>query len=265
MILADFHVHSNNSPDGENSVTELCESAVSKGLSYLAVTDHCEIDSFYKDRYNISYKQSYSEVEKAASVFKNQLSVRAGIEIGQATADTVIAESVLRLPYDVVLGSIHNLPGMEDFYFTDYDNSDVRKLFADYLGEVLRLVNWGKFDTLAHLTYPLRYINGEKGYNLDTEDFGEEIEKVLRELVNRELALEINTSGLRQKINRTLPDLFCLKLYKSLGGELLTVGSDSHRAEDIGKGITNGLELAKQAGFSKYCIYKGRKPEFVLI
>ena len=265
MTLSDSHVHSDNPPDGESSVIELCESAIIKGFSYITVTDHCEIESFYKDRYNIGYRQSYVEVKKAEAIFNNQIIVRAGIELGQATVDTVIADAVTSLPYDMILGSMHCMPGMEDFAFVKYENTDVHKLFASYLSELLNLVNWGNFDSLAHLTYPLRYINGEQGYNLDTEDFGEELEKLLREIIKREIALEINTSGLRQQLKKTMPDRFCLTLYKSLGGQLLTLGSDSHRAEDVGAGIVQGLELAKEVGFSKYCIYKNRKPEFVTI
>lgn len=265
MKLADFHTHSDNSPDGENTVVEMCESAVNKGLTYLAVTDHCEIDTFYKDRYNIGYRQSYIEVRKAMEIYRDQLIVRAGVEIGQATADTSIAESVTRLPYDVVLGSIHCLRGMDDFAFLKYNEADAKRLFAEYLKEELSLIKWCGFDILTHLTYPLRYINGEQGFNLKTEDFGEEIEKVLKEIIKREIALEINTSGLRQELKQTMPDLFCLKLYKSLGGELLTLGSDAHRMEDIGANIEDGIEIAKKAGFDKYCVYKLRKPEYIHI
>jgi histidinol phosphate phosphatase HisJ family len=263
LILADFHVHSDNSPDGTNSVIELCESAVLKGLSYIAVTDHCEIDSFYKDRYNIGYRQSYIQAKKAMTVFKDQLCVRAGVELGQATADLSVAGDVTSLNYDFILGSLHALSGRKDFAFLSYGPSDVKTLFSDYLGELARLAEWGGFDSLAHLTYPLRYINGENGHSLKTEDFGGEIETVLRAIVKRGIALEINTSGLRQKLQSTMPDLFCLRLYKSLGGELLTLGSDAHRSADIGAGIEAGVSIAKEAGFDRYCVYTGRKPEFV--
>lgn len=263
MILTDFHVHSDNSPDGENSIIEICESAVKKRLSCIAVTDHCEIDTFYKDRYNIGYRQSYIEAKKAAKVFEGQLDVRAGIELGQATADIPTAEIVCSLPFDVVLGSLHSMPGKPDFYFLKYENVDVKQLYSDYLKELLRLTQWGGFDVLTHITYPLRYINGEFGYNVETEDFCEELEKVFREIIKRGIALEINTSGLRQKLGKTLPDLFCLKLYKNLGGELITIGSDSHTAYDVGAGIMQGVEVAKQAGFEKYCVFKARKPELL--
>lgn len=262
----DLHVHSDNSPDGENSVMELCESSIAKGLSAIAVTDHCEIDYFYKDSYDVGYKQSYVEVKKAVSVFEKQIQLLMGVELGQATSDIGIAEKVTStIPYDIILGSMHSIPGYRDFAFLDYSASDPEKLFSKYLEELYNLACWGGFDVLTHLTYPLRYINGEHGFNLDTADFSSEIEKVLKEIIKRGIALELNTSGLRQKYGKTLPDLYCLKLYKKLGGELLTFGSDAHRAEDVGKGIREGIELARKAGFRKCCIFKQRKPLFVSI
>ncbi len=172
MTFADQHVHSDNSPDGESSVIELCESAVAKGVSYIAVTDHCEANTFYKDSYDVGVRQSYFEVRKAVSVFKEQIHLLMGLELGQALEDPEVAESVIKsVPYDIVLGSIHSLPGKPDFAFLKYDEVDVNRLFADYLDELYKLVCRGGFDVLAHLTYPLRYINGEHGLKLNPHIF----------------------------------------------------------------------------------------------
>jgi histidinol-phosphatase (PHP family) len=266
LTLADIHVHSDNSPDGESSVMELCENAIAKGISFIAVTDHCEANAFYKDSYDVGVRQSFFEVRQAISVFKEQIRVLMGIELGQALENLEVAELVKSsISYDVILGSLHSLPGRDDFAFLKYDEIDVSVLFADYLEELYKLVCWGGFDVLAHLTYPLRYINGEHGLNLELADFSVGIEKVMRELIKRGIALEINTSGLRQQYGKTMPDLYCLKLYKSLGGELITLGSDAHRADDIGAGLMQGIALAKEAGFNRYCILVRRKPEFISI
>lgn len=259
MIIADQHIHSDNSPDGYNSVIELCESAVAKKMKYISITDHCEVDTFYKDRYNIGYKQSYIEAKKAAMIFKDSLNVNIGIELGQALVNKNIADDILSLPYDIVIGSMHALPDMEDFYFLHYENIDSKELFSKYLNEIKKLVEWGRFNTLAHLTYPLRYMNGEYNLCIKTEDFGDQIEEIFKELIERGLSLEINTSGLRQKYNNIMPDEFCLKLYKSLGGERITFGSDAHRSEDIAKGIAEGMKIAKSIGFEYYCIYNRNK------
>ena len=62
-------------------------------------------------------------------------------------------------------------------------------------------------------------------------------EAILRQLAVKGLALEINTSGLRQKIGETLPGKKFLTRYRELGGELLTIGSDAHLPGDLGAGV----------------------------
>lgn len=261
MYFSDQHTHSDNSFDGEEPVTKLCEAAVAKKLDSIAVTDHCEMDAFIADHYNISYRQAFVSVCKARDTFKNKLKVNVGIELGQPTQNLAAAEEVIELPYDLVIGSTHALPGMQDFYYLEYKNCDVKALFAKYLAEEKRLAEWGKFDTLAHLTYPLRYINGVHGFDIKTADFGDEITAVFKEIIKRGISLEINSSGLHQEINDTLPDRFCIETYKSLGGERLTFGSDAHKAGDIGKDIDKAVKLAKDVGFTYYCLYNQRKPQ----
>lgn len=263
-VLADMHTHSDNSPDGNHSVMLMVESAVQKGLQYYAITDHCEMQLFYKDNFSLAVKQSYFDIQKAANIFRGQIQVITGIELGQPTADIELSEKLLNdIPYDFVLGSTHYMPGMDDFCFLDYNKYNPTELFEKYLAEELRLAKWGGFDVLAHLTYPLRYIEGEFGYPIDIKKYEGEITQILKELIAKGKGLEINTSGLRQKLGRTMPDLWCVKLFRKLGGKIITFGSDSHFAEVIGANIEDGMKLAKEAGFNTYCIYQERKPVFL--
>lgn len=262
MLYSDLHVHSACSPDAEEPVSALCESAVKKGLSCLAVTDHCEIDAFYEEHYDMRVPQSYEVYREAAPQYRGRLELLMGIELGQATADPELARRVVEArPYDVVLGSMHALPGRPDFAFFQA-GSEAPALFSEYLAQLRLLARQGGFDVLTHLTYPLRYINGEQGQHLKTEDYREGIEAVLREIIARGIALEVNTSGLRQKYGLTFPDPFCLGLYRSLGGTLLTFGSDAHASCDVGAGIEQGAELARAAGFTQHCVFRRRKPFF---
>ncbi|MEG2039367.1 MAG: hypothetical protein RRZ73_06540 [Oscillospiraceae bacterium] len=84
-------------------------------------------------------------------------------------------------------------------------------------------------------------------------------------MIQKGIALEINTSGYRQAYGKPMPAMEHLTLYKDLGGELITIGADSHRIQDIAEGVTNGLELAQQAGFNYITYYKNRKPLFLPI
>lgn len=44
--MIDCHTHTCNSPDAENTVSELCEQAIALGLDVLAITEHCEVNRF---------------------------------------------------------------------------------------------------------------------------------------------------------------------------------------------------------------------------
>ena len=150
--------------------------------------------------------------------------------------------------------------GWDDFYFLDYKKVDPHYLLGLYFEELLEMAEWGKFDVLGHLTYPLRYIVGDFGIKIDMSRYESIIEKIFKTLVKNGMGIEINTSGLRQKIDVTLPDEHYIRLYKKCGGEILTAGSDAHCTADLGKGIAEGISLAKKCGFDKIYYYDHRKP-----
>ena len=74
--------------------------------------------------------------------------------------------------------------------------------------------------------------------------------------------VEVNTSGLRQKIGRALPDLPLVRRYRELGGELLTMGSDAHTPGQVGGFFPQTAEILKSCGFRYYTVYHQRKPVF---
>ena len=65
--------------------------------------------------------------------------------------------------------------------------------------------------------------------------------------------------GLKYPINKPSPDIDTIKRYKELGGQLISVGSDSHYAERIGFGIPLAYEIAREAGFKSVVRFKERK------
>lgn len=263
--MIDMHTHSDHSFDGNHPCMLLCESAVAKGLDGIAITDHCEIDSKELDFRAFATNQ-YFESYKAKKFFEGRLLVLQGLELGQAIYKKELAESILRkFKYDFILGSIHNLENMEDFYYLDYGKFDVPALLDEYFDTVYRLCVWNQFDSLAHLTYPLRYIKGEAGIDIDLSQFSDKIEAILKTLIQNGKALEINTSGLFQKLNETLPDKSIIRLFKELGGKYITIGSDSHYYNDLGRGIEQGMVLAKECGFDNIAVYQQREPYLIPI
>lgn len=279
MNLIDCHTHTKFSVDSEADIKEMLDRACELRLAAYAVTDHCECNCWYPaEHYNGSvlsddfdYEKDFEASVSAVTALKEQYSDRldliCGVEMGQALHDIEIAEKIVsdkRL--DFVIGSVHQIKNEKDFAFIDYKNysmDDVYKLLERYFTEIYELCKWGKFDILGHLTYTLRYIKGEFGIDADISRYDEIIAESFRELIRKDKGIEINTSGLRQNYGDTFPSIKYVKLFRSLGGELLSVGSDAHTVEDLGKGIADGVRIAAEAGFTRLCCFKKRKPDFI--
>ncbi len=258
--IIDMHTHSDNSFDGNHSVVLLCEEAINKGAKGIAITDHCDIDSKTMDFRALTTNQ-FVETFQAKANFAGSLVVMQGIELGQPIYNKELSESILNsFKYDFVLGSIHNLYETEDFYFLDYKLYDIYDLLQKYFEAELELAQWGNFDTLAHLTYPLRYIVAREGIRVDLSKYYDLIDAIFEELIKNDKALEINTSGLFLEMAETLPGKDLIKRFKDLGGKFVTIGSDSHSADRVCNGIEKGMELAKECGFDNITIFEKRVP-----
>ena len=261
----DLHTHSEHSFDGNHSCTLMCESAVEKGLKGIALTDHCEIDSKNCDFDKLCDNQFF-DTTKCSYIFKDSIKVFRGIELGQSIYNKPLAESILnKYNYDFVLGSVHNLENMEDFFFLDSLDYDVYALLQQYFENIYRLCEWNQFDSLAHLTYPLRYITGKHKIKVDLSKFSKIIDEILLLLIKNEKALEINTSGYFNEMKGILPSADIVKRFKNLGGKYITIGSDSHYYDKIGMGVEQGMDAALKCGFKHITVYTNRCPELIEI
>ena len=145
--------------------------------------------------------------EKRGQAFDYRLLVMNGIEMGQAIQNKEKAQEILRrYRFDFVLGSLHCIRGMDDFAYIDFSDLDVDVILTRYFEEILELCQWGQFDSLAHLTYPLRYIAGQSRIPVDLSRYDSIIDEILRTLAQKGLGLEINTAGLRREIGQDSSD-----------------------------------------------------------
>lgn len=265
MYLADYHTHSAFSMDGQAEIGVLCEAAVEAGLRELCVTDHVEVNGWNGVPYDFPDKAYFEAFEEAKDRFSGKLRLLAGREIGQSTQNTALAASVAaESRLDFRIGSLHNMTGYQDFYFLDYPDVEYcRSLMGLYFEEVGAMIRLGGFEVLGHISYPLRYIRGRAKLDFTFSEYYAEVERIFRQLIESGKGIEINTSGLRQPLGETMPGPDLVKLYRACGGEIVTIGSDAHSAEDIGKGIAEGQEILRRAGFKYFTVFRERKPEFI--
>ena len=59
-----------------------------------------------------------------------------------------------------------------------------------------------------------------------------------------------------------MPATPILKLYKELGGEIITIGSDSHREAHLGSNVEYVREILKSLGYKYFATFDKMKPVF---
>ena len=61
-------------------------------------------------------------------------------------------------------------------------------------------------------------------------------------------------------INTPLPDEKWLRMYRRLGGEIITLGTDAHSPDFVGCAVRERQALLRACGFTRFCTFEKQKP-----
>jgi len=266
LIRADLHVHSSFSFDGQGTVQEYCEQAVSLGLQEICFLEH--LDLYPQDPYcryldDAAYAAAIAE---ARAKFQDRLLIRMGVEVTYLPSlEKEIAESIEGKGYDCVAGGVHLIFGGEGGISEEMEaletfaRHEAEEVYADYFEHVAGAVRSGLFDVICHLDLVQRY----GIHHLAQFEYGRfysTLRRILEGMVKREIALEINSSGLRQTPQAPYPSAPILQLYRELGGQLITLGSDAHQPGHLAEGLAESWEVAEKAGRFRPVSFQARTP-----
>ena len=253
MYLADYHVHSTCSQDGRQTMAQAAQAAVAAGMDELCLTDH--VDTIYwgpeqKPRWDFDWDAVRRQFRQAQEQWGHRITLRLGAELGEAAMSFQRAEHLMQNapPLDFVIGSVHmagkKFHHKDLYYIEKADEAYYDSIIDSYLEDVLALARWGEFQVLGHLTLPLRYINENYGEHMTFAHHMDQVEEIFRTIIPKGLGIECNTN----RGNESLPGADILRLYRHLGGEIITLGSDAHRPADVGCFIRQRQELLRECG-----------------
>ncbi len=270
MLRSDFHMHSNFSGDSKAAVGHMIHGAVAKGLNTICFTDHndpsfpyCEGEEGMFDLNTDHYIDTLIQTEP---LYRDKITIRHGVEIGiQKHIYKELSEYVNNYPFDFVIGSSHLCLGMDPYQSKFWEERSLKECLRLYFEDIRTNVhNFTDYDVYGHLDYIVRYapnLNADFRFS----DYSDILEDILKTIIEKGKGIEANSAGFRHGLNVPNPCADILKLYHSLGGEILTTGSDSHKPEDIAFGYDRLEPLLLSCGFKYYTIFKNRKPEFIPI
>lgn len=260
--MMDLHNHSSFSLDSKSPMEENVKSAIEKKLDYIAITDHLDLispDNDYRDILDIEgyFKEHFKLKEK----YSEEIEILSAIEAGMDENLSESYEDILEdRGYDFIIGSIHSIKGedlIEGNFYRRYKTDDFYKLYYSHMQKMVEENSF--FNVLGHIDYIDRYFPNKEEI-LPIENYFEYIKPMFKSLIDRFKGIEINTASFRKGLDYYHPKTKALQLYKSLGGEIITLGSDGHVSEDIGFRVYDAIDMLKEEGFSKVYIFKKGKP-----
>ncbi|GFI62452.1 histidinol-phosphatase [Clostridiales bacterium] len=265
MIYSDYHVHTKFSTDSSAEMKDMIEKAISLGLKEIMFTDHMDID--FPDK-NMPFSLYYPDYSEAINLYKvlymNKIDVLAGVEMGLQKHITQEARMFTEYnPFDFVIGSSHVVDGIDVSYPEYFEGRTKEEAYIKYFESVLENVKLHDcYNVYGHIDYVNRYAPYEDK-SINYFDYKEIIDEILKVLSDKGKGLEVNTSGYRYGLDRPYPQLEILKSFQNLGGEIITVGSDAHRAEDIAYRFSDAYDIIKASGFKAIASFRNKEAIFI--
>jgi len=247
-------------------MAQMAKAAADRGLQEICVTDHLDTVEWgtYAPRTDFPWTEARRQLEEARRLWGDRLTIKLGAELGEAVLSFDRAEKLLAdaPELDFVIGSVHmasqRYGHMDLYYLPRADIDYYQGLIADYLDDVLALARWGKFQVLGHLTLPLRYIRKNAGLTMDFSAHLDRVEEIFRTIIPKGIGIECNTN----RGDIPLPDADILTLYRRLGGEIITIGTDAHDTRYVGCRVAETQQLLRDCGFRYFTTFTQGAPEF---
>ena len=280
-MLADYHVHTEFSNDSIYPMEEVVKDAILLGIKDICFTDHVDYGP-YRDwddprgiQYrpgdegepeqvaltNVEYKKYFSMIENKREKYREKIAIKAGLEFGVQTHTIPEYEKLFRsYPFDFIILSIHQA-GDQEFWTNEYQSGRTQQEYNEgYYKVLLSVVQmYHNYSVLGHMDLIVRY-----------DSYGvypfEKLKPLLTEILKTVIAdgkgIEVNTSNHRYGLSDMTPSRDILKLYKELGGTIITIGSDSHKKEHLGAYIDWSKEELRKLGYTQFCTFEKMQPIF---
>lgn len=264
-LPADYHTHTPLCHHARGEPVELAAQALRLGLKELGFSDHNPMakDDFDDWRMKLDDLDSYVEkVERARREYPD-LAIKLALEVDFIPGfEDWIRDLAARHPWDYLIGSVHYVSEWWDLdnpkRLSEWKNRDTDEVWEAYFERLTQAAESKLFDIIGHADLCKKFCFYPK------QDWLRLAKRFLEAAKRNDLAMELNTAGLRKDCKEIYPNPRMVQEAARLGVPI-TFGSDAHAPEEVGMNWSEALELARSSGYRHWRRFTRRKSETVNI
>jgi histidinol-phosphatase (PHP family) len=269
-VIVDYHMHLRRGPVGKSeevdhtpaAVGPYLETAALLGVDEVGFTEHVYYFRQTREIWINEYERQRCVhdldlyCDTILDARRQGLPVKLGLEVDYVgERQERLTEVLAGYPWDFLLGSVHYIGELaidqEPGIWADRSVEQAWRLYTAALSE---LAGSGSVDVLAHPDLPKIFSKRPEAGVLS-----ELHEQIAGTAARAGVALEISTAGLRKPVGELYPDPPLLRACVDRGVPI-TLASDAHLPEDVGRDLDKAVALARESGCETVTVFHGRQP-----
>ncbi|MHA2095597.1 MAG: histidinol-phosphatase HisJ, partial [Candidatus Hodarchaeales archaeon] len=261
LLPGDYHTHSYLCNHADGHLSDYIHTAITLGLPAIGLSAHFPMhllpSQFHTYAMTVSELNGYlTTAQELRENFKSKIQTKIAFEVDFHKPLLSQYKQLLN-PYlkdlDYLIGSIHGLkwngyiiPIAQSVSLPEelaYDKNGIDSLILSYYKDLRELIRTNYYDVLGHFD-----VIKKLGFvSKDEEKIWESILQVMDDLESSNMAVEINTSGLRLKNRELYPQNSIIKelIQRKIP---LIIGSDAHKPADVGYAFDSTVNFLKKMG-----------------
>jgi histidinol-phosphatase (PHP family) len=254
----DLHNHTTRCNHATGTIDEYIQKAINLHIDIYGFSEHAPM--YFDEKYRLPFKEMSvykQEILDAKERYKEHIKILFAYEVDYLPG--YIDERILKADVDYLIGSVHFLDkwGFDNPEFIGgWKTREIDSIYQEYFEAIEAMAKTGYFDIVGHLDLIKVF------KFLPTQDIRLLAKNALKAIKKSNMALEINTAGLRKPIEELYPSKSLLEEAFSLQIPI-TFSSDAHAVEHVGFGYTDAIALAKEVGYTQALYFEKREKQLI--
>jgi histidinol-phosphatase (PHP family) len=265
-MIVDYHTHTMLCRHADGTLEDYIRQAADIRLDEIGCSDHSPMPEDYDAKHRMTLEQFLREYKpellRLRDLYSKIINVKFGIEADFFPGTEDWTRNFLSShEFDYVIGSVHYLGewGFDNPIFVHkYDERDIDEVYEQYFDHLRKSAESRLFDILGHCDLVKKFGHRPK------KNMEEAVREVMKAVKAADMAVEINTSGMRKPVKEFYPSEPILSIIREYGIPI-ALGSDAHTPSDVARDFNAARGLIQIYSGGKVSVFTRRQRSEVKI